>query len=320
MVDRLDQIAALLKSAGWLNCQRTPLAGDLSTRHYSRLFKGSNTAIMMDADSTMQPFVFMTDWLRQAGLSVPEVIAGKPEVGLLLLEDFGDVSVNRYLLENPGQAEELHRGIVDLLLTIRASKTPDLDAPNAKTLVEWTEFTDRHYPGTDSKGLEDFRKVLAANLTDALAEKATVSLRDFHADNLMWLTDRNGVHRFGLLDYQDAFLTHPAYDLVSFLTDARVSVSAARREQTLQMYLRQSKDEENKFRKAFAAFSAQRNLRILGIFAHGAANGRGHHLNKLPRVHGYFVDALRHPIFDDIRDKTLTALPDPMSVISELSA
>lgn len=320
MVDRLDQINALLESAGWQDCRRTPLAGDLSTRRYSRIFKGSKSAILMDADSTMQPFVFMTEWLQKTGLSAPTIIAGQAETGLLFLEDFGDVSVNRHLLDNPDQIGDVHRGVVNLLLAIRSSDLPDLATPDAKTLVEWTKFTDTHYPGTNSNGLAGFRKVLTASLTEALKAQPTVSLRDFHAENLIWLPDRDGTQKFGLLDYQDAFLTHPAYDLASFLTDARVEVSPMRREQTLQLYLDRSNDEQAAFRSAFAAFSAQRNLRILGIFAHGAANGRGHHLSKLPRVHSYFVDALRHPIFEDVRDATLSALPDPNFVIAELSS
>lgn len=168
-------------------------------------------------------------------------------------------------------------------------------------------------------GLAGFREVLLKLLEDALSGGPTVSLRDFHADNLMWLPDRKGIQRFGLLDYQDAFLTHPAYDLVSFLTDARFDVPKALREATIQTYLDRSGDPAEPFHRAFAAMSAQRNLRILGIFAHGAASGRGHHLDKLPRVHGYFAEALEHPAFDAVRMETLAALPDPNDVIKALA-
>ena len=122
-----------------------------------------------------------------------------------------------------------------------------------------------------------------------------------------------------MLDYQDAFLTHPAYDLVSYLTDARVDIDPERRKKVVAAYLEKSNDDRGAFRTAFAALSAQRNLRILGIFAQGAAHGKPHHLSKLPRVHRYFADALEHPAFQRVREKTLAALPSPAVAIEALT-
>lgn len=318
MTDRHAQIEAFLADAGWESARRLPLAGDLSPRRYSRLRGDRGTAILMDADTTMEPFARITAWLRSAGFSAPEIIAGDPEAGLLLLEDLGELSVNAHLAETPDRTASIHSACVDLLLALRAEAAPALACPDADALVAWTEFAGAHYPGVDSGALAGFRAVLRDLLAEALKEPPAVSLRDFHADNLMWLPDREGIRRFGLLDYQDAFLTHPAYDLVSFLTDARVEVPRALRQATLQAYLDRSNDAEEPFRTVFAAFSAQRNLRILGIFAYGARNGRAHHLGKLPRVHGYFAEALDHPAFDTVRRDTLAALPGPGTVIEAL--
>ena len=320
MPDRTAQIDSFLAKAGWQDARQTPLAGDLSPRRYSRLSRAHGTAILMDADSTMEPFARMTDWLRAAEFSAPEILAGEPADGLLLLEDFGDVSVTNLLSASPGETDKIHEQCVDLLLAIRAAKPPaHLPCPDPETLVSWTELTDQYYPGTNTAGLAAFREVLTELLLGARAHTPTVSLRDFHADNLMWLPEREGHRRFGLLDYQDAFLTHPAYDLVSFLTDARTDVPKALRERTLTTYLQRSGDNAASFRQAFSALSAQRNLRVLGIFALAAANARKHHLDKLPRVQSYFAEALEHPAFDAVRDETLAALPDPNDVIEALS-
>ncbi len=318
MSDRLDQIAAFLENAGWLGARRTPIAGDLSTRCYSHLVMGGRTAVLMVADSTMEPFARMTEWLRHNGFSAPEIIAGEPEAGLLLLEDFGDISVNRHLTQAPDQTDNIHAGCIDLLLALRGAKAPALSCPDADTLVAWTELADTQYPGVRSERLAGFREVLRSTLNEVLRSGVSLSLRDFHADNLMWLPERNGLNRFGLLDFQDAFLTHPVYDLMSFLADARVDIPAERRETTLQAYIDRSGDDPVAFRRAFAAFSAQRNLRILGIFAKGASEGRSHHLNKLPRVNGYLVEALNHDMFADVRSETLSALPDPNVALKEL--
>lgn len=319
MPDRADQIKAFLSEAGWHDATRTPLAGDLSPRRYARLRRGDEAAILMDADTTMQPFVEIADWLLASGFSAPERVHTDAPAGLLLLEDFGDTSLTQLLAKAPDQTEAIHDLCVDLLLALRKAPRLRRPCPTASELVAWTEIVDTNYPDVDTLRLAGFRAVLTDLLDRALTEPPSMSLRDFHADNMMWLPDREGTRRFGLLDFQDAFLTHPAYDLVSFLTDARTDVPRERRLATLGLYLEKSGDSEDPFRCAFAALSAQRNLRILGIFAKSAATGKKHHLDKLARVHGYFAEALEHPAFDAVRNETLAALPDPLQAARHLA-
>ena len=122
----------------------------------------------------------------------------------------------------------------------------------------------------------------------------------------MWLPERQGIRRHGLLDYQDAILTHPVYDLVSLLTDARRFVSPELREEMIATYIARSGDDADAFRRAFSAFSAQRNLRILGIFARA-----GRHMSLLPNVFQYFSEALDHEMFSRVRDSVRHAVPEP---------
>jgi aminoglycoside/choline kinase family phosphotransferase len=69
---------------------------------------------------------------------------------------------------------------------------------------------------------------LVAAMKDALSALTaiadTLALRDFHAENLIWRPERNGLDRVGLLDFQDAFLAPAGYDLISLLKDARRDV------------------------------------------------------------------------------------------------
>ena len=86
------------------------------------------------------------------------------------------------------------------------------------------------------------------------------------------------------------------------------------------LYADRSGDDPHKLEAAFAAFSAQRNLRILGIFVRAAKEfGKTGHLAKLPRVYGYFTEALRHPIFEDVAEETLAAIAPPEVVLAEVS-
>ena len=178
--------------------------------------------------TSLPKFVDMTPWLRGLGLSAPEVLAEDRENGFLLLEDLGQVPVSS-LLKSGAENGPLDV-CIDLLLAIRRATPPALPYPSAKELCDWTRIADDYYPGADPVRLDRFRAELLPALEDLAKETPSVSLRDFHADNLMWLPDRSGVARLGLLDYQDAMLAHPVYDLVSLLTDARTEIAMQTRE------------------------------------------------------------------------------------------
>lgn len=304
MHSRDAEITDFLASAGWGDATSTPIAGDMSSRRYARLEQAGQSAILMNADSDMTAFANMTDWLASVPLSVPALLESDPKQGLLLLEDFGEVSLKSALVADPTLKESAFELCFDALLDIRKSAPPVLSSPGADELVDWTSLADAHVEGLDTAALSGFREVLRENLEVVLRTPPTVSLRDFHTENVMWLPERSGVLKLGLLDYQDAFLTHPVYDVVSLLTDARTWISTAFRQTMIERYLAKSNDSPDAFRLAFATLSAQRNLRILGIFARA-----GKHLDSLKPTFGYFAEALAHPSFKTVRADTLSAFP-----------
>ncbi|MYH56556.1 MAG: phosphotransferase [Boseongicola sp. SB0675_bin_26] len=309
-----DAATSFLKSQGWHDAAFQPVAGDLSQRSYFRLSRGGETAILMDAGNdraSVPPFLKMTAWLRRAGLSAPEILGVDADNALLLLEDLGPVPASELMSDPDAQAEVLD-ACIEILIAIRNAPPPPLHCPGADMLCEWTRVADEHYPGADSGALDEFRAALEDILSRLLAHGSTVSLRDFHADNLMPLPHRKGVARLGVLDYQDAFLTHPVYDLVSLLTDARAEVPSALRARYIERYASVSGDGLAALRTAFAAFSAQRNLRILGIFHRAARDlGKTHHLPKVPRVYRCLMEAAQHDVFRDVRGILCAGLPAP---------
>ncbi|MYK32738.1 MAG: phosphotransferase [Boseongicola sp. SB0670_bin_30] len=309
-----DNATSFLKSQGWDGATLEAISGDLSQRSYFRLSRNGENAILMDAGgdrASVPPFLRMTAWLRQAGLSAPEILGADVDNALLLLEDLGPVPASEMMSHRAAQADILD-ACIEILLAIRNAPPPPLHCPGAERLCDWTRVADEHFPGADSGALDEFRVVLKDILSRLLTEGCTVSLRDFHADNLMPLPHREGVARLGVLDYQDAFLTHPVYDLVSLLTDARVEVPPAIRARYIERYASVSGDGLARLRTAFAAFSAQRNLRILGIF-HRAARvlGRTRHLPKVPRVYRCLMEATEHEAFRDVRGILRAGLPAP---------
>ena len=309
-----DAAASFLKSQGWNGVAIQPIAGDVSQRSYFRLSRDGETAVLMDARddrASVSPFLMMTAWLRKAGLSAPEILGADLDNALLLLEDLGPVPASGMMSGRQAQAEVLD-ACIEVLLAIRTTPPPPLHCPGAERLCEWTRLADEHYPGADTGALDEFRVALKEILARLLATGCTVSLRDFHADNLMPLPHRKGIARLGLLDYQDAFLTHPVYDLVSLLTDARVALPPAIRARQFERYASVSGDGLAALRTAFAAFSAQRNLRILGIFHRAATDlGKAHHLAKVPRVYRHLMEATEHEVFRDVREILRAGLPAP---------
>lgn len=305
-----------LAETPWSSARVHTIAGDLSARLYKRLrLQDGRTAILMDASESPAAstiaFVSMTTWLQNLGLSAPRILASDLEQGLLLLEDFGDNKLTK-ILKGSEVSPEVLSEITSALLTIRKAMAPNLHAPSANELIEATYILDEWYPGVQQRPLNNFRDFLSDKLNAELEANVSVSLRDFHSDNVLWLEDREGAARLGLLDYQDAFMMHPAYDLMSLTNDARVSISPDLAERMLRIYCDQSGDALENMNRAIAVLGAQRNMRILGIFARAASrDGKAQHLNKIPRVRTYLERCLAHPVF--------ASAPDPFAGLPEYS-
>ncbi len=266
-------------------------------------------------DNSLPAFINMTQWLLDAGLSAPKILGRDMRNGWLLLEDFGNDLFSTLIETNATKQLYLYEQAIDVLLRIRRRPFPELPSPSASDLVEATYITLTWYPGADKDALHSIQSRLADLLDELLSEEPTVSLRDFHADNMIWLTNRERVRRVGLLDYQDAFLTHHAYDLMSLLTDARTEVPAHVADETLRAYAKKSGDSLESLERAVAILGVQRNLRILGIFFRAAhRDGKPHRLPAVPRVRNHFARCLSHPVFSAVSSQLDRALPEPSNL------
>ena len=132
------------------------------------------------------------------------------------------------------------------------------------------------------------------------------TLRDFHSPNLLWMPERSGLRRVGLIDTQDCVLGHPAYDVVSLLQDARVDVEFEFADELFGYYcdLRTAAGpfDAKGFAQAFAILGAQRATKILGIFARlSKRDGKHLYLKHMPRVSRYLLRNLQHPDLAGLR-------------------
>ncbi|WP_339113625.1 phosphotransferase [Thioclava sp. GXIMD2076] len=304
-------IERFLAQAGWGGAQREPLAGDASARRYERV-GGERPAVLMitQPGDELQRFLRMTDWLAAQGFSVPQIYARAPEQGLLLLEDLGDDLVARLIGADPAREDELYGLITDVLVALRAVTPPaGLTELDGRGLAALTKLTEDWYPMTAAADLSgDIARAFEA-LDDG---QRVVSLRDFHAENALLLPARQGVARLGLLDYQDAVLAHPAYDLVSALQDARRDVSRQTETAQIARYCAMTGQDNAIFSAIYACLGAQRALRILGIFVRlCVAMGKPRYLEFMPRVWGHLDHNLAHPALAQLRATVMAAMPRP---------
>ncbi len=334
--ERLMALRDFLSESGYAHAVRTRMQGDASTRLYERLDCDGENLILMNAPrrpdgppvrdgkpysaiahlaEDVRPFVAMADGLRMAGLSAPEVIAADLPRGFLLLEDFGAGSVVEG--KPPRSIAERYLAAVDLLAALHDRPLPsslavpgghpydippyDLEAflIEADLLLDWYIPRQALAPPTEVR--QAFRALWTQALQPALASPQTWVLRDFHSPNLIWLPERTGIRRVGLLDFQDAVMGPGAYDLASLLQDARVDVSESLEREGLARYIRQRTGtgadfDAQDFTQIYATMAAQRATKILGIFARlEMRDGKPQYLRHIPRVWRYLQRALAHP-------------------------
>ena len=340
-VRRIGELLAFLDGQPrWRGAHIAYLQGDASTRAYARLSTDGGTVLLMDAprqpdgppirdgkpysriahlaEDMVRPFVAIGAILRGAGLSAPEVVAMDLAKGLLLVEDLGDRAFGSEIAAGRVAQTELWRTAVDALITLRGVPVPaSLPLPDGTSYmlprrdrdafeIEIELLLDWYWPALKGepvpRGVRAEFSALWAPVLDRLLDlPGGWFLRDYHSPNLIWLPERKGIARVGIIDFQDALNEHFAFDLVSLLQDARVTVPQELEAELFAHYCAEIAKSEPAFdRAAFAAayadFGAQRNTRLLGLWARLLKrDGKPQYLQHIPRTWGYLARNLRAP-------------------------
>ena len=297
-VELPDGVATFLDGAGWGGAEVEPLPGDASFRRYFRVRNGDASAMLMDAPPPHEdpgPFLHVGKWLTQHGMRAPRIYAENLARGLVLIEDFGHDRMRDWLDENPQEERRVYAQAIAALVELHA-RPPGPFAPyDLETyLREVSLFPDWYCRigglEVDGKGFEAAWRDVLDPVLERQQPGVTV-LRDYHAENIMLLP--NGEQ--GLIDFQDALVGHPAYDLVSLLQDARRDVAPELEAAMLQHYAERADCGED-FAADYAVLGAQRNAKIVGIFARLAErDGKPRYLAMIPRVWAALERDLAHP-------------------------
>ena len=335
-------VRGILEEAGFLDAERTFMMGDASTRAYERLAKpnGAKAILMISpprADGPpirfgkpysaiahlaedIRPYLAIDGCLRDLGITAPDIYAHNTATGLAIIEDLGAET----LFRDNGIVPERYAEAIAVLARLHAAPPPtavpdgdggtynippyDLEALSVEVelLAEWyaPHIAKVMVPSGAKAG---FIALWREAFADVLAAPATLTLRDYHSPNLLWLSGRDGLARVGVIDFQDAVLGHPAYDVASLLQDARVTIPADLELRLLSHYalLRRQQDpafDMASFAKAYAILGAQRATKILGIFARlDKRDRKPQYLVHLPRLQAYLRKNLAHPALAGIK-------------------
>ena len=349
MSERADAMQEFLNRSGWANAAVTPLDGDASTRRYFRVAKGDRKAMLMDqpqaaeqptapanatpedrrklgynaiarlAGADVGRFIAASNFLREQGLTAPEIYAADTAQGFALIEDLGH-DLYADVLSAGGDADELYGSAIDTLAKLHAHSAPaaladkplhkfDETALIAETdlLPEWF-FPVALGRKASNDELAEHRALWKQVLDPVFAHPSVFVHRDYHAQNLLWLPERAGHARVGIIDFQDAVAGTHAYDLISLLEDARRDVDPALAEAMTANYLRKMREQQTPLDKAeflaqAAIMAAQRNAKIVGIFARlYKRDHKPRYLDYLPRVWGYLNRDLAHPALAPLKN------------------
>lgn len=291
------------QSQGW--DVLTPIAQDASARRYTRMQKNGRTAILMEAGTekdSLPAFISISEWLNSAGLKAPQIYEGDAASGLLLLEDFGDISF-KTALKHGQDASMLYGLAADVLKHLQTQKKlpalPFYSESNVhkghRRVIDWyvpALLRQKNPDGMVESYLGAWREI-----ESALPPCPQGFVHgDYHLENLMWIGVEKGIKRCGILDFQGAMLGPAPYDLANLLEDARTDVPAALREKILGQY-----DEE--FCLWYRVLATQFHCRVIGQFIKMAlVQGKPGYLAHLPRLAAYINEGLESPVLEPLKN------------------
>lgn len=278
-------------------------------------------------------FTAVADWLRSQSLAAPQIYAADLAQGLVILEDLGH-GVFSDVLAQGGDEKRLYEAAVEVLARIHAADAPallSLDKPlfdydQTALLAETALLTEWFFPlalGRQASVQEvlDHQRLWQNALAGIGQSRRVFVHRDYHAQNLLWLPDRAGLAQVGLIDFQDAVAGSAAYDLVSLIEDARRDISPALAQAMTEHYLSVMAAQglpidEQAFRHEMAVMAAQRNAKIVGIFARlYRRDGKSRYLRYLPRVWGYLERDLAHTALCELKAWYDRLIPNDKRVV-----
>lgn len=327
-MDRSAQIQAFIDSSPYSQWIVSPIPNDASPRRYFRLTSlGDHTVILMDAPLILmdappeancktKAFIKVADSLSKLGYNVPTVQLSDLQSGLIFISDLGKQTVAEVLQESSDLEGEILGGIISLLLKLENEQITNLSHLTPSVAGEMVGITGSFF-SNDYHVEQALKQSVTDAFTNCCGPSSFLSLRDVHAENIIFNAKKAGMDRFGLLDFQDAFYAPQGYDLVSLLRDVRRDYKEETVQNQIDFYIDQTGPEFD-FHAQFACLAAQRNLRIVGVLANLVTNqGKRKYLPFVKRAWRHLEKDLGHPCLSQVQEIVYGFLPDALNRLFE---
>jgi aminoglycoside/choline kinase family phosphotransferase len=306
-----------------------PLTGDASARRFFRLRPpGGPTRVVMDYGDC---FTGETGDQRAnrlfeaAGLPVARILGVEPDPGCLILEDLGDLTLDRAVAGgSPADRGRLYDAAVDLAAEIRVEGTRALRHAERE---RWPALDSRRFRFEMDYFMEHYARGFASRtflpsslerLLHELADRAADTMprvlchRDFHSRNLMVLAGGS----LAMVDIQDARWGPDTYDLASLVRDGYVDLEEVEVDRLLERYRRALPDAPapEMLRSRFDVVAAQRMIKALGTFGYQVGRlGRERYRGAIPRT----LDRLRRLLPASPETAALSRALDEAGLLAE---
>ncbi len=254
------------------------------------------------AAGRIEAFVAADAYLHGRGFSAPAIEATDAGAGLAVLEDLGDDLFATLILTGTDEGP-LYDAAIDALVRLHAEPPPPvLTGPGGATwpllvyddlalktggtmFLEWWPKYAAQAPFS-AEAEAEWEALWAPIRARGVAGASVFCHRDYHAENLIWLPERAGVARVGMLDFQDALRAHPAWDISMLVHSGRSDISPEREALLLDRYLAARPEvDRDGFIADYRALGALNSARILFIFARQVAGyGRPKYQAFMPRM------------------------------------
>lgn len=353
---RNDQIEAFLATTVWAGAKRQFFEGDASSRRYETLELNQTVSILMDMPQRpdgppvkngkpysaiahlaegINAVVAVNRHLLSENYSAPRIEEADLASGLAIIENLGDRVFGKMINAGIDMHEPMLTAVAVLADMAKKSwptkvnlaenqtysiQTYDIEAQliEADLLVSWFwQYIHGTLPPQELH--RSFEEIWRELLLLTQTEKPVWVMRDYHSPNLIWMPERQGLQRIGIIDTQDCLLGHPAYDLASLLQDARVDIDFDFADTLYTHYenlrSKQSSFDASAFKCAYSILGAQRATKILGIFARLAKrDGKPGYLKHTPRVSRYLNRNLQHPELAPLLRWYNTYMPEALAI------
>ncbi len=307
MKNNLDKnLLDFLSSKKIFSSELITLQSDASKRKYYRSKIKNNSFLVMDSSDekmSLRNFIKISNWLRKNSYSSPAIFHKEMSKGFCVLEDFGN---NKFSDLKKNNIRDQYNLTIKLLKSLSKQKPPqflnsysrEVFRQELNIFIDWYLFYKKK---KKSIAISIWNEIWESLFLKTNNNNKSIVLRDFHIDNLFWLKNRSGLRKIGLIDFQDALIGHPCYDLVSLLQDVRVNISDKEQYRLFNNYLSDSNFDKKLFEESYFIFGTQRLIKIIGVFYRlKFLHKKNNYMSFIPRTWSLLKKNLKYPLLKDL--------------------